>query len=331
METRTLRHTRLTEIGLGGGQFGNLYRAMSEATAEEVFEAAWQGGVRYFDTAPHYGLGLSECRLGRLLHRRARDEYVLSSKVGRLLVPNPVSAGASDDEGFDVPATTRRKWDFSRDGVRRSVEASLTRLGVDWLDIAFLHDPEGHWEQALTEGLPALHELRNEGVVAAIGAGMNFADPLIELVEKHEVDIVMCAGRHTLLERANTLLDAAQSKGVGVVIAGVYNSGLLARPRPLPNAMYNYAPAPPALLELVNDLADRCETFGVSLPEAALAFPLQHPAVLSVVVGASTPDQVNQTLERHERTIPLELWTDVAAVLAAAPAARSSLTAPNQI
>jgi D-threo-aldose 1-dehydrogenase len=329
----------LTRLGLGGAQFGNLYRELTDATVEETFTVAWERGIRYFDTAPHYGLGLSERRLGSLLRQQPRDTYVLSTKVGRLLVPNPGFAGDLDAEGFAVPATTRRQWDFSRAGIRRSIEESLERLGLDQIDVAYLHDPEHHWEQALNEGLPALVELRDEGVVRAIGAGMNFAAPLTELVREHDVDLVMCAGRYTLLEQADELMAAARERGVGVVVAGVFNSGLLARNRPGPQARYNYEPAPEALVERVHALANICERHDVTLPDAALAFPLRHPAVVSVVVGAASPEQLAQVADRLARPVPEGLWADLAdagligtgligtgLIDAAVPAARSPQT-----
>ena len=303
----------LSRLGLGGAQFGNLYRTMPEATVEQTFTTAWESGIRYFDTAPHYGLGLSEYRLGRLLGRYPRDDYVLSTKVGRRLVANPDYAGELDDEGFAVAADTRRVWDFSRGGIRRSLEESLQRLGLDRVDVAYLHDPEGHWNQALREGLPALAELRDEGMVSAIGAGMNFAGHLTELIRRFDVDLVMCAGRYTLLEQAEDLMSVAQERGAGVVVAGVYNSGLLARPRPGPDPKYNYEPAPRALVERVHAIADVCERYGVQLPDAALAFPLRNPAVVSVVVGASGPGQVSQAVDRLNVDIPPSLWTDLAA------------------
>ncbi|HET9655260.1 MAG TPA: aldo/keto reductase [Kineosporiaceae bacterium] len=315
----------LTRLGLGGAQFGNLYREMSDEAAEQTFATAWERGVRYYDTAPHYGLGLSERRLGTLLRQRPREEYVLSTKVGRLLVPNPDFAGQQDDGGFAVPADTVRQWDFSRDGIRRSIADSLDRLGLDRIDIAYLHDPEDHWRQALSEGLPALLELRDEGVLRAVGAGMNFAEHLTELVRDHDVDLVMCAGRHTLLEQANELLDTAHDRGVGVVIAGVYNSGLLAKGRPAPGAHYNYAPAPQAVIDRVNALADVCDRHGVELADAALAFPLCHPAVLCVVVGAASAGQITQAADRLDRQLPQALWAelvDTGLINSAGPAGR---------
>ncbi|MCL8025495.1 aldo/keto reductase [Nocardioides bruguierae] len=294
--------------GLGGAQLGNLYRATDDDTARAGLEAAWAAGVRYFDTAPHYGLGLSERRLGAFLAQHPRSEVVVSTKVGRLLVPDPAGAARRDDEGFDVPADHRRVRDYSAAGVRASLEQSLERLGLDRVDVVYLHDPEDHWEQARDEGLPALLELRDAGLVGAVGAGMNLAEPLTTLVTDHDVDLVMCAGRHTLLEQSWDLLDAAADRGVGVVLAGVWNSGLLARPRPAPDATYDYLPAPAALLARVHTLADVCEAHGTTLPEAAIAFAAAHPAVASVVLGAGGPDQVREAARRATAPVPAALW-----------------------
>ena len=194
------RPLTLSELSLGCAQLGNLYRAVSDHDAQVAIDAAWQLGVRYFDTAPHYGLGLSERRLGSALASRPRGGYVLSSKVGRLLEPVEGVEGM-DDQGFVVRATHRRVWDFSRDGIRRSLEGSLERLGVDRLDIVYLHDPDDHWSDVLATGYPALDELRAEGVVSAVGAGMNQAAMLARLVRETDLDVVMLAGRYTLLEQ----------------------------------------------------------------------------------------------------------------------------------
>jgi D-threo-aldose 1-dehydrogenase len=271
--------------------------------------------VRYFDTAPHYGLGLSEQRLGACLAGRPRAEYVLSTKVGRLLVPRPDAGDARDDQGFDVPAAYRRAWDFSRDGVLRSLESSLNRLGLDRVDLVYVHDPDEHWDQACRGAFPALAELRAQGVIGGFGAGMNQSALLTELVRDFEPDAVMVAGRYTLLEQpaARDLLPAALHRGVGVVVAGVYNSGALAVPRPAADATYNYAPAPAELLDRAHRLADVCEAHGVTLPDAAVAFPLRHPAVTAVVLGAATPAQVEQNLRRYRAEIPAALWSDLAA------------------
>ncbi|MCF0094017.1 aldo/keto reductase [Micromonospora sp. MH99] len=301
---------RLTELGFGAAQGGNLYRGTSDDEFAAAVDAAWAAGIRYFDTAPHYGLGLSERRLGAALRSRPRDEYVVSTKVGRLLVPSPETAGERDSEGFDVPADLRRVWDFSRDGVRRSLEASLERTGLDRVDVVYLHDPDEHWEQAATEAVPALVELRDQGVIGAIGAGMNQSAMLARFVQETDIDVVMCAGRYTLLEQGalDDLLPAAQARGVGVVIAGVYNSGLLARDQPPADAVYNYQQAPPELIERARRIAAVCQAYGVTLPQAALAFVRRHPAVVSTVVGVRDAAQVTETLRRSDADVPEQLW-----------------------
>jgi D-threo-aldose 1-dehydrogenase len=314
MQTRaTRRGLRLTELGVGLAQFGNLYRVTSDEEAAGAIDAAWQAGIRYFDTAPHYGLGLSERRAGALLADRPRDDFVVSSKVGRLLVPSPETAGRDDDEGFAVPAAVRRVFDFSRDGILRSVEATLERTGLDRIDIFYLHDPDEHFEQASTEGIGALIELREEGVVQAVGAGMNQSAALAELIRRADVDVVMVAGRYTLLEQgaADDLLPVALQRGVSVVAAGIYNSGLLGTPRPSSGARYNYDDAPVDLIGRANAIADVCERHGVTLSDAAVAFPLRHPAVVSVVVGMRNAAQVDSTLSRYRKPVPEDLWAEL--------------------
>lgn len=314
MERRTLRTgMALTELGLGTSQLGNLGRVTTEAEAGSAVGEAWSRGVRYVDTAPHYGLGLSERRLGERLADHDRAEYVLSTKVGRLLVADPDGSRRLDDHGFAVPATTRRKWDFSADGVRRSIDDSLMRLGLDRIDIVYLHDPDAHWDQASRQAVPALIELRDQGVIGAIGAGMNQSAMLAELVRRCDIDVVMCAGRYTLLEQpaALDLLPIAQERGIGVVVAGVYNSGLLSQPRPAANATYNYEAAPGDVVARAHRIADVCERHDVTLPAAAIAFPLRHPAVVSVVVGCRNGEQVRDAVERYTSEIPDGLWAEL--------------------
>ncbi|MDG4809653.1 aldo/keto reductase [Micromonospora sp. WMMD1120] len=301
---------RLGPLGFGASQGGNLFRATSDEEFAAAVDTAWAGGVRYFDTAPHYGLGLSERRLGAALRSRPRDEYVVSTKVGRLLVPSPETAHLRDPEGFDVAADHRRVWDFSRDGVRRSLEASLRRTGLDRIDVVYLHDPDAHWEQAVREAVPALAQLREQGVVGAIGAGMNQSAMLARFVAETDVDVVMCAGRYTLLEQGalTDLLPIAQARRVGVVIAGVYNSGLLARDVPPTDATYDYRRAPAEVLDQARRIARVCQTYGVTLPQAALAFVRRHPAVASTVVGMRNEAQVTETLRRAAVDVPDQLW-----------------------
>ena len=269
--------------------------------------------MRYFDTAPHYGLGLAERRLGAALAGRPRDEFVVSTKVGRALVPTPENAHQLDDGGFHVPAEYRREWDFSRDGILRSLEQSLTRLGMDRVDVVYLHDPDHHWQQASTEGIPALIELRDQGVVRAIGAGMNQSAMLARFVSDCDIDLVMLAGRFTLLDQGalDDLLPLALECGVGVVAAGVYNSGLLGRAVVPDDAHYEYEAAPAALLARARAIAELCGAHGVTLPDAAVQFPLRHPAVVSAVLGARNGEQMQGGLDRDSVAIPDALWSDL--------------------
>jgi D-threo-aldose 1-dehydrogenase len=299
---------KMGKLGFGGAGIGNLYRAIPDGEALATVLAAWGAGIRYFDTAPHYGLGLSEQRLGAVLRDKPRDEFVISTKVGRLLQPNP--SGGQDPEGFDVPATSRRVWDFSETGIRHSIEDSLERLGLGHVDIAYLHDPDVHDLQAgISQGLPALEKLRSEGVVRAIGVGINSAEAALECIEAADLDLVMLAGRYTLLEQPSVpLLDRCVERSTGVVSVGAYNSGLLARPDVPENAHYNYDQAPPDVLERARALAALCRDFDVELPTAALQFPLRHPAVVNVTAGATSPEQVTVNAARMEATVPEELW-----------------------
>ena len=300
----------LTEIGVGTAQFGNLFKETTDAESEAAVAAAWQAGIRYFDTAPHYGLGLSERRLGRALASRPRDEFVISSKVGRLLVDSPETADQQDDDGFVVPAVTKRVFDFTRDGVLKSVESSLERLGLDRLDIAYLHDPDDHWEAASTTGVDALVELRDQGVVGAIGAGMNQAAMLAEFVRRTDVDIMMVAGRYSLLDQtaADDLLPIAAERGVSVVAAAVYNSGILSTSSVPADAHFDYGVAPPEVLARARRIQEVCASFGVGLPAAAVQFPLRRPEVVSVVLGIRTAQHAISSVERATVPIPEELW-----------------------
>ena len=303
----------LSPAGLGCAQLGNLYTAIDDTTAEATVAAAWDAGVRYFDTAPHYGLGLSERRLGAALRGRPRDSFVVSTKVGRLLEPSPATAGSPDPAGFVVPATHRRVWDFSAEGVLRSLTESLDRLGLDRVDLVLIHDPEDHAKEALESAYPALHALRDEGVVRAVGVGSIRAEILDRFAAETDVDAVLVAGRYTLLEQPalDAVIPACRSTGVRIVAAAVFNSGLLSTPRP--GGRYEYGEAPPALLARARRIADVCDRHGVALPEAALQFPLREPAVRSVVVGGATPAHVRENARRMRAEIPEALWDDLAA------------------
>ncbi|MDC2954134.1 aldo/keto reductase [Streptomyces gilvifuscus] len=302
----------VSELAFGGAVIGNLYTEVTEEQAYEAVSAAWAEGIRYFDTAPHYGLGLSERRLGAALREHPRADYTISTKVGRRLEPSD-EGGDDLANGFAVPATHRRVWDFSADGVRRTLEAALERLGLDRVDVVYLHDPDDHAEQAFREGYPALERLRSEGVVGAIGAGMNQAEMLTRFVRDTDVDVVLCAGRYTLLDqRALTeLLPAAEERGTSVVIGGAFNSGLLADPQP--QATYNYATAPGELLDRALRLKTIAERHGSTLRAAALAFCAAHPAVASVLVGARSADEVRDAARQFAAKVPSGLWQELRA------------------
>ncbi|MFB9906097.1 aldo/keto reductase [Allokutzneria oryzae] len=297
----------VSALGFGAAPMAGLYRSVSEEVAAESVAAALEAGVSYFDTAPHYGLGLSERRLGKAL--ASASDFVVSTKVGRRLEPIPV-AGDDLANGFAVPATHRRFWDFSAAGVLASVESSLDRLGLSRVDILLLHDPDDHWDRAVGEALPALEELRAKGSVGAIGAGMNQWQMLARLVAETSVDVVMLAGRYTLLEQSalDELLPLCSQRQVSVLAAGVFNSGLLSRPVVAPDAKYNYEEAPPELIKTARRMAEVCGRFGVTLPQAALQFPLGHPAVASVVIGARTAEQMAENARLFASPVPQECW-----------------------
>jgi D-threo-aldose 1-dehydrogenase len=312
--TRTIpgTHVHLPVLGFGGAPIGNLYREVSDSEAIGAVAAAWEGGIRYFDTAPHYGLGLSERRIGAALAGQDRNDYVLSTKVGRLLRPN-TSSEDLDGEGYDVPDDLMRVRDYSREGVLRSIEESLSRLRTDRLDIVYIHDPDEYWDEALAGAVPTLSALRDEGVIGAWGAGMNQSRMLHRFATETDIDVVMLAGRYSLLDQgaAVELLPACMDRQVGVVDVGVFNSGLLSRNRPAPGATYDYRQAPEELVRRADELAEICERHGTTLPAAALAYPFRHPAVTGVVLGMRTADEVGRNLELVSRPVPEALWSDL--------------------
>lgn len=312
-------------IGYGVAALGNLYRALPNDVWPGCVPAAWNAGVRYFDVAPHYGLGLAEERLGVSLRALPRDEYVLSTKVGRLIEPNPDYSPGDSDIGnlFDVPSTRRRRFDFSRDGVLRSVEESLTRLGLDRIDVLFVHDPDGHEREALDGAFPALEELRSQGVIKSYGAGMNQSAMLTRFVQQTDLDIVMCAGRYTLLDQAaeQDLLPTALARGVSVAVAAVFNSGILATERPRAGSTYNYGKAPVELIARTERIADIAAGYGATVPQLAVQFPLRHPAVSTVVLGADSAEQITRNARLSDVPVPDDLWRELedAGLIAALP------------
>ncbi|WP_225102188.1 aldo/keto reductase [Streptomyces sp. CoH27] len=314
MHHRKIQNTQVTvtELGFGASVIGNLYRVTPADDASAAVDAAWQAGIRYFDTAPHYGLGLSERRIGAALRDRPREEYVVSSKVGRLLVPNEHPRGV-DTEGFVVRDDLRRQWDFSRDGVLLSIEDTLQRTGLDRLDIVYLHDPDNHWRQAADEAMPTLAALRDQGVIGAIGAGMNQSAMLARFLRETAADVVMLAGRYTLLDQSalDDVLPAARELGKSVVAVGVFNSGLLSRDRPAEGMKYDYQDAPPELVARAQAIAQVCAAHGTTLPAAAIAFPHTHPSTVNVTLGMRDREQVTRNVELHRSTVPQALWDDL--------------------
>lgn len=306
---------RVGAMAYGVAALGNLLRPVPQQEWVGAVPAAWECGVRYFDVAPHYGLGLAECRLGLGLRGRPRDEFLISTKVGRLLRPVPNSAGARDDEGFDVPADFVRVRDYSRDGIRQSLESSLERLGLDRVDIAFVHDPDDFYVEALDHAFPALEELRAEGMITSYGAGMNQSAMLTRFVERTDLDVVMLAGRYTLLEQdaLDDLLPACLEHNVSIVAAGVFNSGVLAMDVPQRTATYNYEPVPHDVFKSASRLAAVCDRYGTPLPAVAAQFPLGHPAIRTVCLGAYSSVQVRRNAALFEIDIPEELWSELRA------------------
>ncbi|MEV5885020.1 aldo/keto reductase [Streptomyces sp. NPDC052020] len=300
----------MTALAFGAAGIGNLYTEVSDEQAHAAVTAAWRQGIRAFDTAPHYGLGLSERRLGAALREHPRDTYTVSTKVGRRLEP---ADGTGDDlaHGFAVQATHRRVWDFTADGIRRTLDASLGRLGLDRVDTVYLHDPDDHAGQAFREGYPALERLRAEGVVGRIGAGMNQTALLTRFVRDTDVDVVLCAGRYTLLDQSalTDLLPAARERGTKVVLGGAFNSGLLADPRPA--ARYDYRRAPRELVGRALRLKAVAERHGTTLRAAALAFCAAHPAVTEVLVGARSAAEVDDCAAQFRTPVPEAFWREL--------------------
>lgn len=303
---------RLSRLGFGAATQGGLFQQVGQAESTAVFERAWQAGVRYFDTAPWYGFGLSELRLGEFL--RQLDGWVLSSKVGRLLregiPPHPSQLYTDGLPVFKTTTPYNVAYDYSYDGFMRSFEESLQRLGVDKIDILFIHDPDvtGRSVREVMEGgYRALHELREQGLVKAIGAGMNQWEMPLEFAQAGEFDLFLLAGRYTLLEQTSMpFMDYCAQRGIGVVVGGVYNSGLLADPRP--GAHYNYLEASPEVLQRALGIQAVCRRFGLDLKAAAIQFPLAHPAVASVLTAARDVGQLEQNLAAFRAPIPPEFW-----------------------
>lgn len=307
----------MTRLGLGCAPLGNLFAAVGDDDARATVDAAWDAGWRLFDTAPLYGHGLSERRLGAALTVRPRDDYVLSTKVGRLL-RSPATGSTVDTIFVDAPDLDP-VFAYSRDAVLRSIDESLERLGLDRIDVVHVHDPDDHEQAALDGAFPALIELREQGVIRAVGCGMNQWQMLDRFVERVDLDCVLLAGRYTLLDPSggDVLLPHCLARGVGVMIGGVFNSGVLAEPEQ--GSTYDYAAAPTHLVERARAMVEVCTAHGVSLTAAALQFALEHPAVTSVLVGARRAAEVAADAAAAATALPAGIWAELAAVGGARP------------
>ncbi len=305
-----LGRTRLsvTRLGLGTAPLAGLFEAVPEEQALAVIERSWEAGIRFFDTAPLYGHGLAEIRVGKALRHKPREEFTLASKVGRLLRADvPPEPGQS----FRGTPPVNPVFDFSYDGVMRSVDESLERLGLDRIDILHIHDPDDHYEAALNGAYRALDRLRSEGAIGAVGAGMNQAEMLTRFAREANFDCFLLAGRYTLLDQValKELLPVCLEKGVAIIAGGVYNSGILADPKP--GAHYNYQVAPPELVERAQRIAAVCARHGVPIKAAAIQFPFGHPAVTSVVVGCRSVAQLDESIAMFELAIPPAMWEEL--------------------
>lgn len=317
---------RTTKLGLGTAPLGGLYEPVSDEAAEATIARAWDLGLRFFDTAPQYGNGLSERRLGRFLAGKPRDSYVLCTKVGRLLRRPAQDLG--EDAYYKGTPPERPVFDFSYDGVMRAFEESLERLGTGRIDVLHIHDPDDHYDQAVAGAYKALDRLRADGAIAAVGAGMNQSEMLASFARAGRFDCFLLAGRYTLLEQGalRELLPLCEQQGIGIIIGGVYNSGLLANPAP--GAKFNYADADPALIARAQELGAVCQRHGVPLKAAAIQFPAAHPAVAAILTGARNEAEIieNEALFRHP--IPSALWEELRARTLIDPAAPIPAAAP---
>lgn len=299
----------VTRLGLGSAPLGSMFTAVADREAERVVERGYELGIRFFDTAPYYGYGLAERRMGRALRQYPRDSYVLATKVGRLIRRD--ASPERDSIYRDTPEGLSPVFDFSGEGVRASHRESLERLGLDRVDVLHIHDPDDHFEEALREAYPALDELRRDGAIRAVGAGMNQPEMPARFARAGRFDCFLLAGRYTLLDQAglDELLPLCQERGISIIAGGVFNSGVLAAPAP--GATYAYAPASDEVLARAHRLQDVCRNHGVRLPVAAIQFPLGHPAVATVVIGARSVGEIEEDVAMFEEPVPGALWDEL--------------------
>jgi D-threo-aldose 1-dehydrogenase len=302
----------VSRLSLGTAALGGLYTSVSDADCTDTVLTAIDNGINFIDTAPHYGKGVSEVRIGNALAGRDRSTFVISTKIGRLLVPSTTDI---DDFFMDADNTVERKFDFSAHGVRQSLEGSLERLGLDSVEILFIHDPDENADEAILEAYPELDRMRSEGIIKAIGVGMNQCETPTRVIKETDIDMVLIAGRYSLLDQKalEGLLPAALERNVDIIAAGVFNSGILANP--VKGATYDYVPAGDELLAKAVRIREVLDGHNVSLTSAALQFPLRHPSVKSVLVGCRNAAEVETNIREFDKTIENKVWDDLVSVL----------------
>ncbi|MGL9623888.1 aldo/keto reductase [Bradyrhizobium sp. U531] len=311
MKRSRLGSLDVTSIGLGSAPLGGLFAPVSDTDAEATIEKAWSAGIRFFDTAPLYGFGLAERRVGAFLRKQERDSYAISTKVGRLLRAPDVGAG--EDDHYKGTSRERPVFDFSYDGVMRSAEESLVRLGLDRVDVLLVHDPDDHYDEAVSGAFRALQRLREDGTVKAIGAGMNQSEMPVRFAEAVPVDCFLLAGRYTLLDQGalDALFPLCLTRNIGILLGGIYNSGILADPHP--GAKFNYQDADAALVKRALELDALCRKHGTDLKAAALQFCMAHPAVTVAVMGARNAGEVADNIAMSEKSVPAAFWQELRA------------------
>ena len=298
---------QIPEFGIGTSPFGGLFASVSESAVADVISTSMELGLNYFDTAPHYGMGSAEVRLGRNINHLPRSSFVVSTKVGRLIVPSE----KADDPGWEnSTAAVERIFDFSAAGIERSLLESLERLKMESVEMIFIHDPDGAADQAISEAYPVLERLRAEGIVKTIGIGITSNEIPTRFINETDIDVVLIALKYTLLDQsaATELLPTALKKGVSVIAGGVFNSGILTNPKA--GATFNYEPASPEVLARAQKIEKFFLDRGVSLAQAALQFPMQHPAISAILVGCRSADEVTTNVALYNREIDSHIWRE---------------------
>ncbi len=298
---------QIPEFGIGTSPFGGLFASVSESAVADVISTSMEMGLNYFDTAPHYGMGSAEVRLGRNINHLPRSSFVVSTKVGRLIVPSE----KADDPGWEnSTAAVERIFDFSAAGIERSLLESLERLKMESVEMVFIHDPDGAADQAISEAYPVLERLRAEGIVRTIGVGLTSNEIPTRFINETDIDVVLIALKYTLLDQsaATELLPTALKKGVSVIAGGVFNSGILTNPKA--GATFNYEPASPEVLARAQKIEKFFVDRGVSLAQAALQFPMQHPAISAILVGCRSADEVTTNVALYNREIDSQIWSE---------------------